>query len=271
MKYLVGIEDERNYGIYKITNTINGKVYIGQTRSGFRKRYMKHINSFKHNKGHTKKFYDDYIKYGPDSFVFEIVQIENDVSKLDDLEIKYIKQYNSIESGYNTLSGGNYYYKDKETKYLKKNVSNPDNSFREKRSEYMKTRIVSTDTKERLKFLNTGSKSPVTSLNEDVVKQIKQDLVSGYTIAFVSKKYSTSTYVVSGIANNRSWRHVFVEGWDKYLLKKKKHIRFSNDDVRNIRKLLDEGYSENKIAKMYGCCSSKINDIHRGITYKDVI
>lgn len=140
-----------------------------------------------------------------------------------------------------------------------------------KQSEYMKTRTVSDDTKERLKFLNTGSKSPVTSLTEEIVKQIKQDLVYGYKRTVIAKKYNTSEYVISGIANNRSWCHVFVEGWDEYLSKKKKHIRFSNDDIKNIRKLLDEGYSENKIAKMYGCCSSKINDIHRGITYKDVI
>ena len=54
MDYNVKIEDEKNYGIYMIRNKVNNKKYIGQTRSGFRIRYTKHVSGFKTGRGHSK-------------------------------------------------------------------------------------------------------------------------------------------------------------------------------------------------------------------------
>lgn len=273
MDYNVRIDDEKNYGIYMIRNKINGKRYIGQTRSSFRNRYIKHMSGFKNGRGHTKKFFDDYEKYGSDSFEFSVLQIENDVAKLNLLEKKYIALYDSVNNGYNTQDGGNAVYNDKEVKDVFKSKWIVTDEFRKQRREYMKNRVVADETKERIRFANLGSKSPVAVLNEELVIAIKEDLVRGMTIKNVAEKYSQNYLTISAIAHERSWEHIVVEGWAKYINTKKnvnkRHI-FTDDEVRNIRKLLDKGYNESQIARMYGCCSSKINSIHRGLSFKNV-
>lgn len=273
MIYNIKIEDEKNHGIYIIKNIKNGKVYIGQTRAGFRKRFLKHISGFKCNSGHTQKFIDDYKLYGQDSFVFEILEIENDDSKLDNLEREYIKMFNSVEDGYNTQKGGNSYYKNKCVKDMKHPEREYDEAFRKTRSEYMKNRVVTDETKERIRYANLGSKSPVAVLNEQLVMRIKTDLVKGDSIKNVAVRYGQKYTTISAVSHERSWSHITVPGWDDYIRSKvsvrKRHI-LTEEEVRKIRALLAEGYNESQVARMYGCSSSKINGIHRGITFKDI-
>lgn len=273
MIYNVKIEDEKNHGVYIIKNIKNGKAYIGQTRAGFRKRFLKHVSGFKCNSGHTQKFIDDYKFYSQDSFVFEILEIENDDSKLDDLERKYIKMFNSIENGYNTQDGGNSYYKDKSVKDVGQPEREYNEEFRKNRSEYMKNRVVADETKERIRYANLGSKSPVAVLNEELVIHIKEDLVRGDSIKDVAMRYGQKYSTVSSVSHERSWGHIIVPGWDDYIKRKasvrKRHI-LTEDEVRDIRALLAEGYNESQIARMYGCSSSKINGVHRGVSFKNV-
>lgn len=96
-------------GIYRITNTINGKCYIGQSIY-LRKRIKRHL-SYKCHKDHLA-LYKAFDKYGIDKFTIEILETI-DTEKCDDikyeldtLEIFYIKKYNSYISGYNQTLGG---------------------------------------------------------------------------------------------------------------------------------------------------------------------
>ena len=85
--------------IYKTTNLINGKIYIGQ----------KHSTKFdKHYYGSGKILKQAIKKYGKENFKIEILE-ESDNKDLDDLEIKYIALYDSTNPniGYNILIGGN--------------------------------------------------------------------------------------------------------------------------------------------------------------------
>lgn len=85
-------------GIYKITNKLNGKSYIGQSNDIERR-----IAEHKKKRILTT---DDYINfYGVDNFSFEILE-KCEQSELDNKEKEYIKQYNSIEDGYNIQKGG---------------------------------------------------------------------------------------------------------------------------------------------------------------------
>lgn len=60
--------------IYKITNIINGKVYIGQTSFSIEKRFKEHLQDS--NKAHTEKrpLYDAIRKYGKDKFIIELIE-----------------------------------------------------------------------------------------------------------------------------------------------------------------------------------------------------
>lgn len=94
-------------GIYKIINTANGKVYIGQSAQ-LSKRLYDHCTMLRNNYHYNQHLQNSYNKYG-DVFKIEIIKYCNDESQLDDLERYYISYYDSTnpEKGYNKVDGGN--------------------------------------------------------------------------------------------------------------------------------------------------------------------
>ncbi len=98
--------------IYKITNKINGKVYIGQTIKTVNKRFKEHINS---SKCKSRNSYNYPLckalrKYGINNFSVEKIEELQDFTQreIDERETYWIKYYNSINKnfGYNQLQGG---------------------------------------------------------------------------------------------------------------------------------------------------------------------
>lgn len=96
------IRSESMVGIYKITNTINGKCYIGQSRDIYA-RWKKHLYAYKNSPDY--KLYRAFKKYGISKFIFEIIE-ECEIDKLNEREIYWISQYNSFNNGYNMTLGG---------------------------------------------------------------------------------------------------------------------------------------------------------------------
>lgn len=93
-------------GIYKVTNQINGKIYIGQSQN-IANRWRKHkTEPFNSNSSsYNSHFYQAIRKYGIDNFTFEVLE-ECSKEELDKKERLYIAQYNSYEQGYNSTQGG---------------------------------------------------------------------------------------------------------------------------------------------------------------------
>lgn len=95
--------------IYKITNLINGKVYIGQTTQEPQKRWIAHQSSSKRS-GNCKKLYRAMNKYGNENFSFEVLEVIEDSrdlqSKLNTSEINWILNFDSVVNGYNISKGG---------------------------------------------------------------------------------------------------------------------------------------------------------------------
>lgn len=88
--------------IYKITNTINDKVYIGKTTRTIEERWKEHLNSIKDK---DFKIYRAFRKYGVKNFSIEsIEECSNDI--INEREIYWIDFYNSYEEGYNSTRGG---------------------------------------------------------------------------------------------------------------------------------------------------------------------
>lgn len=91
--------------IYKITNLINGKIYIGQTTKTLKDRILQHRNAFVSNVDNY--LYNAMHKYGWDNFKFEAIDCSAQTKyELDKLEQYYIKKYNSRIDGYNMTDGG---------------------------------------------------------------------------------------------------------------------------------------------------------------------
>lgn len=91
--------------IYKITNRINGKVYIGQTiQQNPKRRWYEHRAAAKG--GGQQHLYQSMRKHGVESFDWEIIDKANDLETLNQLETKWIEHYRSLVECYNHRDGG---------------------------------------------------------------------------------------------------------------------------------------------------------------------
>lgn len=93
--------------IYKITNKINGKIYIGLTSVEISERFQQHKNcAIRHDNDYP--LYASMRKYGIENFIIECVEECPDRKTLGDREKYYIKLYNSTDPtvGYNQSAGG---------------------------------------------------------------------------------------------------------------------------------------------------------------------
>ena len=93
--------------IYKATNLVNLKCYIGQTK--FSLKYRKKTHLWFRKKLTCPYFHYAIKKYGKDNFKWEILCECDTKDELDEMEFHFIKQYKSYykENGYNlTLGGG---------------------------------------------------------------------------------------------------------------------------------------------------------------------
>lgn len=102
--------------VYRVTNLVNGKVYIGQTIRTFNKRYggagvgaerMKGYYDIPTN-GKNTHLHNALIKYGTDNFKVDILCQCETIEELNKQEEFYIEVYNSTDygNGYNKQSGG---------------------------------------------------------------------------------------------------------------------------------------------------------------------
>ena len=91
--------------IYIIRNTVNSKVYIGQTSTSVKQRWQEHL---RHAQYGTQIINRAMKKYGIDKFYIETLEI-CDISLLDYREMYYIELYGSTNKskGYNVSIGGN--------------------------------------------------------------------------------------------------------------------------------------------------------------------
>jgi group I intron endonuclease len=104
--------------IYKITNTVTQKSYIGQTRShrlnhskyrpfGYLGRFKDHVSEANSQKKNQSWYLNSSIlKYGAEKFVCEKI-LECKLDELDEYESHYISEYNTkYPNGYNLTDGG---------------------------------------------------------------------------------------------------------------------------------------------------------------------
>ena len=104
---MIEVSDNMRTGsIYIIRNTVNDKVYIGQTTMTVHERFMAHMKPSTCKKRASYKLYNAINKYGKDKFYAETLEDNVPVGELDQREIEFIDEYDSCKHGYNTTPGG---------------------------------------------------------------------------------------------------------------------------------------------------------------------
>ena len=96
-----------NSGIYLITNTVNGKMYVGQS-NGIKRRFNRHKRAAV-TKHHREAFYlhNSIAKHGQENFKFEVLLYSKDRDYLNLMEQRCIDSYNTLSpNGYNLDTGG---------------------------------------------------------------------------------------------------------------------------------------------------------------------
>lgn len=101
-KFIIG--DNIVCGVYKITNILNNKVYIGQAKD-VKKRFQEHMKcGLGIDCPANNKLYDAMKKDGLENFTFEVLE-ECPAEDLNKKEKYYIEFYNSVSWGYNSQHG----------------------------------------------------------------------------------------------------------------------------------------------------------------------
>lgn len=163
-------------GIYKFTNKLKNKVYIGQGIN-LRVRIKNHIDNYKKDKKNSH-FYSSMKKYGIENFDVEILQQGNfSKTELDEMEITYIRLFKSQNPklGYNMTGGGEGIVGFKHSEETKQ------------KQRYIKLgKIVSQETREKLRSTITGKKHSKQS-KEKISKVHKGKVVSQETRDKISK------------------------------------------------------------------------------------
>ena len=144
--------------IYKITNQINGKIYIGQTNNPYLRwaQYKSAFNtSVKTGVVSSQLITRAMVKYGVDSFVFEEIAKYGTQDEVNDAEVEFIRQFDSRnhEIGYNIDLGGKQEPRSPET--IKK-VSEALKKYYETHDGTRKGVVLSDETKKRISESSMG-------------------------------------------------------------------------------------------------------------------
>lgn len=91
--------------VYKITNDINGKIYVGQTSRSLERRWNEHCRDMYRRNMEKRPLYAAMNKYGVKHFHMELIE-ECSLEDVCEREKYWIEYYHSFKNGYNATMGG---------------------------------------------------------------------------------------------------------------------------------------------------------------------
>jgi group I intron endonuclease len=252
----------RKFFIYRVTNTINNKVYIGKTEcEPSTKRWKGHLTAARNpkDKDHNIYFYKAIRKYGQENFKFEVIDEFYDADSLFRAEILYIQKYKSKNDkyGYNLTDGG-------------------DGGSGFKFSEEVKKTL---NQDKKTKFL--GEKNPFfgkkhTSETKNKISKANTGKLSGDKNPFFGKTHTPETIQIivdKNKANNKlnpRFGEKAPNYGNKHTLETKEKMSknssskpiINNEDAEEIRRLYNiEGLLQKEIAEKYKISKETVQNI----------
>jgi len=144
--------------VYLITNSVNGKVYVGQSIQSGSGRWRKHKSLLRCNKHDNIHLQNAWNKYGEVVWSYKVIDRATNQAELDKLETYYIVEvYNSNDrtKGYNKSTGGEH-------------------------------PIISEDARQRLRVAMTGRTLP--KITKDKLREVMRGAGAGRTLSAETRR-----------------------------------------------------------------------------------
>lgn len=212
---------------------MNGKSYIGKTGVNFGDRWDCHkaqLNGGYHDNRYLQNAWN---KYGADNFEFKIIEEVKDVDRLNDLEIKYIKEYKDKDLSYNLHDGGDGGYN------LGKHLSD--------------------DTKRKI-----GEKNRINMLGRTASEETKKKMSASQLARYdqwTDKERSEWGQLTSEWASGYHWSEESKQKFSQKQRTSPNAAKYTPDDIRTIRKRYNEGCSKDELAEAYNTSAAYIQSI----------
>ena len=238
---------DMNSGIYQIKNTINDKLYIGQTKN-FSNRKRSHLKSLENGTHYNRYLQRSYSKYGQDCFVFEIIE-RCEVEILNTRERYWIRKLQTEykENGYNAA-------------YAVEVFTNYDLKRRINRSKRTLPKVLAT--KEARRKSKLGIQRYWRSASDDVrsrhslakstielesIRQLKSALAYDINLSCkeIAQRLNLPETIVIHTAHLQSFRMICKE-LNNLIINRTKRLEVRTNRI--LIRLWCEGYSTNDIA-----------------------
>ena len=272
--------------IYKFTNRINNKIYVGQTTCKLQDRVNKHLQD-----SYSDEFYFHRAlkKYGIDNFNIDILEDFIPLSILDEREIYWIKTldaYYTSGKGYNMTKGGKWSNSHQlicgsaeiEIKDL---IMNSDLTFQQIANEFGVSLTCISDINRGRSFYEADKNYPLrntstpTKLDFTLVNTIIDMLINKpeLSIIDIGLTLGISDFTVGEINRGKnSWCPKNLEYPIRRGIQQNTYQnKIDQEDVKEIcYKLIFSNQTLQDIASDYHLGKNTIGDISRGVTWKTI-
>lgn len=274
---------DKNQGIYKITNIVNGKFYIGSSID-IKNRWHGHKYDLRKNIHCNDHLQSAWIKYGEENFKFEIVVEIKDIDMILPIEQLYIEMSKCYitEIGYNknVIASAPY-------GYIYTPNEDVNKLYTERKSKHTNNKnIISDEQREKLSKTSRGKdRNGNVIFTEETVREISLLLYNGFTVWEIQSFYNLSDSAVRNIKLGKVWKDV-IDKIDFDLPLSPKLIEIINElqDNRNkpksnklnvehknkIISLLDSGeMSQKEIAMFVGVTIHQVKGVSKSKNKKN--
>lgn len=271
--------------IYKYTNLLNQKIYIGQTTTTLEYRHKRHLQQMDDN----TYFHRALNKYGEHNFLLEVIEDNIPLETLDEREIYWIKYYDSYytsNKGYNMTKGGQWGTASQlicgsAESEIKDLLTSSHLTFQQIGDMYGVSLSCISNINRGKTFFESDKKYPLrntpnkTNLDSEMVNKIIEMLKTNLDLSIddIGLTFNISSYTVGEI--NRGYNSWCPKTENYPIRKSIKANTYQNKvDINQVieicRELIFSSTTIEEIGKKYNLGRNTIGDISRGITWKEI-
>ena len=207
---------------YKITNTLDGKVYIGQSNKEL-ERWRQH-KYLARQESPLQYVHRAIKKHGVNNFTYEVIATCRTQEDIDYVEELIISQYDSrnVERGYNVAPGGNHAWNaglpaqeqpmygrhhsdESKRKMSEAQLGVPKSPHSEKTKQKMSVSRRGKPKSKEWKQKHSGENHHLAKLTAVAVAAMREERLSGVTLKNLAIKYGVTKSTVGKIINNQMW------------------------------------------------------------------